>query len=255
MKKVLALVLTVVLVLTMSVSAFAAGTHNEDEYYNINPVPGTGAAWGNPDLQDPETVWHHRAQVANGIAHELNRRGIVISDISGIILSMSDDQYAEMKGNLEAAEYVLTSLGFAVAGDKWNAPLQSDLTEEFVAGAVSSFGGLIPVGMQVVYNAGSFAINKDWITATLTVTNIATEPGYSKWARQTVTVNWCYTHPENPELAGTTPPAPGTGTNEGTTGNPLGTQTGDNTVAVALVSLFAVAGVLAIAARKSRNVA
>lgn len=263
MKKVLALVLTVVLVLTMSVSAFATTVipdpgyngGNNNPWLNPNTLNGNGTAeGGNPLLQDPaQPFGHTRAQVANGIAWELKQRGIIVSDISGIIVSMSDDQYAEMKGNVAKAGAILTALGFSVAGDKWNAPLQADLTEAFVTNAVSAFGGVIPSDMVVSYNANSFAINNDWITATFTITNLNTQPGYSKWARQTVTVNWCYTHPWNPELAATDPPAAGTG--NAANGNPLGTQTGDNTVAVALVSLFAVAGVLAIAARKSRNVA
>lgn len=264
MKKVLALVLTVVLVLTMSVSAFAAqvipdpGVNggNTNPWLNPGYFWGDGLAGGDPANDGDGTVVEHtRAQVANGIAWELAQRGIVVSDISGIIVSMSDDQYAAMKANCLEAGGILTALGFSVAGDKWNAPLQENLTEEFVTSAVSAFGDVIPAGMYVQYNKDSFAINQDWITATLTITNTATQPGYSKWARQTVTINWCYTHPYDYWNASTKAPAAGTGTNEGTTGNPLGTQTGDNTVAVALVSLFAVAGVLAIAARKSRNVA
>ncbi len=261
MKKVLALVLTVVLVLTMSVSAFATTVipdFGDDGDQNTKlPLTWYGYPAGyngfGSGTSNGTTVKHNRAQVANAIAWELNKRGVVVSDISGIIVSMSDEQYAAMKNNYVLAGQILDALGFSVAGDKWNAPLQKDLTEEFVSNAVAQFSSVVPAGMVVNYNADSFAINSDWITATFTITNTATQPGYSQWARQTVTMNWCYTHPWDPWNAPTKAPAAGTGNQA--SGNPLGTQTGDNTVAVALVSLFAVAGVLAIAARKSRNVA
>ncbi len=267
MKKVLALVLTVVLVLTMSVSAFATVPEVPGPNTDLgawNPIDNPGLwQWDNPwssgygegsTTGNGAPLGHTRAEIANAIAWELAQRGVVVSDISGIILSMNNDQYAAIRDHAAEAAGILDTLGITVSGDKWHAPLQADLTEEFVTNAVANFAGVIPAGMSVLYNEGSFAINADWITATLTITNTNTELGYSKWARQTVTINWCYTRPDYWN-AGTKPPAAGTGTNEGTTGNPLGTQTGDNTVAVALVSLFAVAGVLAIAARKSRNVA
>ena len=61
-----------------------------------------------------------------------------------------------------------------------------------------------------------------------------------------------------PEVTITTTPAgntPGTNTPAGTTQNPLGTQTGDAGVALALLCFAVVGGVLAVGAVKSRSVA
>ena len=187
MKKVLALVLALALVFTLSVSAFAAET---------TPAANLKAA--------------------------LKEAGL--GDFTGLVDGLTEAQVKTINAN----QAELRNVYYWLQEDLKAAKTESDALAA-VSNAVNWAKSIVGDAVSVSNIKATVTADKIVVTATITAGKVSAE------AKATI--------------------VDGKVTISGSTGSPTGAKTGDNGMTVALVSLIAAAGVLALAARKSRCIA